>query len=132
MSNVTPGQPPAGMRTSDGSSSQRNSSPPAIHSAAVTTAYSATNASRRSAMGGVPTLLAPAQRVGSGEHGDRDHERRDRDGHTKDDRPAAIQQRGGRDQGDQPRDRSHHERRDHAAARRGTQRLETYIRRGTR
>src|SRR3954447_13000398 len=117
MSTETPGQPSLGSWTVIGSSSQRNSTPPAIHRAAVQTGYRATHTSSSSPAVRIPTLLRAPPRIQDRENEQRDEERRHGYQQPDPDGPAVVEQPGGDDQRHQPQDRAEHEPRNQATTR---------------
>src|SRR3954447_21742527 len=101
-----PDHPPSGSSASFRSSSTRNMRPPAIHSAAVHTGYSATNISSASATVRKPLLLSTSRDVHPREHEHRNDEGGPRDGEPERDRGALIECPRGDEERGEPQDRT--------------------------
>src|SRR3954453_5689183 len=111
-----PGQPPSGSLTSARSSRTRNSTPPAIHSAAVHTGYSATNSSSALATVDKALLLTTPGDVHPREDEQRDDEAGRRHREAEPDRWALVEHDGGEDERHEPEHRTEDEARDQLAA----------------
>src|SRR3954452_17180415 len=90
ISTEIPDHPPSGSSASFRSSSTRNMRPPAIHSAAVHTGYSATKISSASATVLKSLLLSTSRHVHPREHEHCDDGGAHRDGEPERDRGALV------------------------------------------
>src|SRR4051812_6618513 len=124
MRTVTPGHASSAGTGGARSSRSRNSTPPATHSAAVTTGYSATKATRTSARVCISPLLAAASPAQRGEDDGGAREGRRRDEQSDLDRVGALDGPRAHDERGEPEHGAEHHRGDDPRAGRAPQGLE--------